>query len=69
MSDLRGVARGHVCLAGVGSRIGPHRLITGSVSVETTKPAYDGKEFRLLCLESSVISLISPSSGGSPRPI
>ena len=26
-------------------------------------------EFRILCLEGSVISLISPSSGGSPGPI
>ena len=29
----------HVCPPGVGSQIGPHMLITGRVSVETTKPA------------------------------
>ena len=28
-----------------------------------------GFEFRILCLEGSVLSLISPSSGGSPGPI
>ena len=28
-----------------------------------------GFEFRILCLEGSVISLISPSSGGSPGPV
>ena len=28
-----------------------------------------GFEFKILCLEGSVISLISPSSGGSPGPI
>ena len=28
-----------------------------------------GLEFRILCLEDSVISIISPSSGGSPGPI
>ena len=28
-----------------------------------------GLEFRILCLEDSVISIISPSSGGSPDPI
>ena len=28
-----------------------------------------GFEFRILCLEGSVISIISPSSGGSPDPI
>ena len=27
-----------------------------------------GLEFRILCLEDSVISFISPSSGGSPGP-
>ena len=26
-------------------------------------------EFRILCLEDSVISFISPSSGGSPGPV
>ena len=26
-------------------------------------------EFRILCLEDSVISIISPSSGGSPGPV
>ena len=26
-------------------------------------------EFRILCLENSVISIISPSSGGSPGPV
>ena len=28
-----------------------------------------GLEFRILCLDGSVVSLISPSSGGSPDPI
>ena len=28
-----------------------------------------GPEFRILCLEGSVISIISPSSGGSPGPV
>ena len=28
-----------------------------------------GIEFRILCLEDSVISIISPSSGGSPGPV
>ena len=28
-----------------------------------------GLEFRVLCLEDSVISIISPSSGGSPGPV
>ena len=28
-----------------------------------------GLEFRILCLEDSVISFISPSSGGSPGPV
>ena len=28
-----------------------------------------GREFRILCLEDSVISIISPSSGGSPCPV
>ena len=28
-----------------------------------------GLEFRILCLEDSVISIISPSSGGSPGPV
>ena len=28
-----------------------------------------GLEFRILCLEESVISIISPSSGGSPGPV
>ena len=28
-----------------------------------------GHEFRILCLEDSVISIISPSSGGSPGPV
>ena len=28
-----------------------------------------GLEFRILCLEDGVISIISPSSGGSPGPV
>ena len=28
-----------------------------------------GLEFRILCLEDSVISIISPSPGGSPGPV
>ena len=28
-----------------------------------------GLEFQILCLEDSVISIISPSSGGSPGPV
>ena len=28
-----------------------------------------GREFRILCLDDSLISIISPSSGGSPGPI
>ena len=28
-----------------------------------------GPEFRIMCLEDSVISIISPSSGGSPGPV
>ena len=28
-----------------------------------------GLQFRILCLEDSVISIISPSSGGSPGPV
>ena len=28
-----------------------------------------GLEFRILCLDDSVISIISPSSGGSPGPV
>ena len=28
-----------------------------------------GREFRILCLEDSVISFISSSSGGSPGPV
>ena len=28
-----------------------------------------GLEFRILCLEDSVISIVSPSSGGSPDPV
>ena len=28
-----------------------------------------GLEFRILCLEDSVISIISPFSGGSPGPV
>ena len=28
-----------------------------------------GLEFLILCLEDSVISIISPSSGGSPGPV
>ena len=28
-----------------------------------------GLEFQILCLDDSVISIISPSSGGSPGPI
>ena len=36
-------------------------------SVLGLRPA--GLEFRILCLEDSVISIISPSSGGSPDPV
>ena len=32
-------------------------------------PTLPGFEFRILCLEDSVISFISPSSGGSPGPV
>ena len=28
-----------------------------------------GREFRIMCLESSVISFLYPSSGGSPGPV
>ena len=28
-----------------------------------------GLEFRILCLEDSIISIISPSSGASPGPV
>ena len=28
-----------------------------------------GLEFRIMCLEDTVISVISPSSGGSPGPV
>ena len=54
----------------------PHPLvklsIVGSfrdpeVACSTSRPP--GFEFRILCLEGSVISLSSPSSGGSPGPI
>ena len=36
-------------------------------SVLTLRPP--GLEFRIMCLEGSVISFISPSSGGSPGPV
>ena len=44
----------------------PHPLGKLSI-VESLRPP--GLEFRILCLEGSVISLISPFSGGSPGPI
>ena len=36
---------------------------------EVACSAPPGLEFRILCLEDSVISIISPSSGGSPGPV
>ena len=32
-------------------------------------PSPPGLEFQILCLKGSVISIISPSSGGSPGPV
>ena len=44
---------------------GEHPWPRGSV----LGPRPPGLEFRMLCLEGSVISFISPSSGGSPGPV
>ena len=44
---------------------GEHPCPRGSV-LDLRPP---GPEFRILCLEGSVISFISPSSGGSPGPV
>ena len=41
--------------------------IVGSFRDRDLRPP--GHEFRVLCLEDSVISIISPSSGGSPGPV
>ena len=38
-------------------------------SPSTCESQYCGLEFRILCLEGSVISIISPSSGCSPGPV
>ena len=46
--------------------------IVGSLrdrEVACSAPRPPGLEFRVLCLEDSVISIISPSSGGSPGPV
>ena len=46
----------------------PHPRVKVSIagSLRDREP---GLEFRILCLEDSVISIISPSSGGSPGPV
>ena len=46
----------------------PHPIVKLSIvgSLGLRPPGF---EFRILCLEGSVISLISPSSGSSPGPI
>ena len=47
----------------------PHPRVKVSIvgSLRDLRPP--GLEFRILCLEDSVISIISPSSGGSPGPV
>ena len=42
--------------------------IVGSLRDREVACSPPGIEFRILCLEDSVISIISPSSGGSPGP-
>ena len=44
----------------------PHPRVKLSI-VGSLRPP--GLDFRILCLEDSVISFISPSSGGSPGPV
>ena len=50
-----------------------HARVRGSVpglgGLKETKKVSPGLEFRILCLEDNVISIISPSSGGSPGPV
>ena len=43
--------------------------IVGSLRDREVACSAPGLEFRILCLEDSVISIISPSSGGSPGPV
>ena len=42
-------------------------VLAGNCHYTMSRPP--GLEFRILCLEDSVISIISPSSGGSPGPV
>ena len=49
-----------------------HNVSSRSVNIVVSpcdQEVAPGLEFRILCLEGSVISFISPSSGGSPGPI
>ena len=71
--------------SGFGSRARRFERNKHVSSLSTYKPQYCGEppsprgsvlglrplglEFRILCLEDSVISFISPSSGGSPGPV
>ena len=49
----------------------PHPRMKLSIvgSLRDQEVACSASEFRILCLEDSVISFISPSSGGSPGPV
>ena len=46
-----------------------HNQVTSILHVFIIGLRPPGLEFRILCLEDSVISIISPSSGGSPGPV
>ena len=48
---------------------GLFRVKTGFCRTGVLALGPPGLEFRILCLEDSVISIISPSSGGSPDPV
>ena len=45
----------------------PHPRVKVNIMGSLLRPP--GLEFRILCLEDSVISIISPSSGGSLGPV
>ena len=46
----------------------PHPRVKVSI-VGSLRDREVAREFRILCLEDSVISIISPSSGGYPGPV
>ena len=48
---------------------GDPRVVVSTAAFHDRGLRQPGREFRIMCLEDSVISINSPSSGGSPGPV